>query len=173
MSSSTHEPPSPSPRDKPDSLSMQGLRAIWGRLGPAGPMAVVACTLPALGGFLLLGLLNVVGPWLREQGGTGVGLYVLGFTVLAGLALLPTYAQAVLGGWAFGFSLGLAGALAGIVGAAVLGYGVAWRSSGDHVIRIIESDPKWSAVHKALVGSGFWKTLLIVILVRLPSSPSV
>jgi uncharacterized membrane protein YdjX (TVP38/TMEM64 family) len=153
------------------SLSFRKIREFLGRIGPAGPLAVIAGTLPALGGFLLLGLLGVVGPWLAGHDGVGVAVYIAGFSVAAGLALLPTYAQAVLGGWSFGLAGGTAAALAGFGGAALIGYAIARRASGDRVVTLIESNPKWDAVYRALIRSGFWKTLLIVILVRVPSSP--
>lgn len=138
------------------------------RIGPAGPLAVLAVALPGIGGFLLLGSVTVVGPWLKGHGALGVGLYVLGFALLAGLAILPTYAQAVLGGWAFGFITGFPAALAGFLGGALLGYGVALRATGDRVVRLIAEQPKWRAVYDALLRGGFWRTLLLVTLVRVP-----
>jgi uncharacterized membrane protein YdjX (TVP38/TMEM64 family) len=146
----------------------QDWKAILRRLGPAGPLAVVAATLPAIGGFLLLGTLNVVGPWLQAHGAWGVVLYVAGFVVLSGLALLPTYAQAVLGGWAFKFAVGFPAALAGFVGGAMLGYVVALTATGDRVVRLIDEQPRWRAVYDALLRGGFWKTLAIVTLIRIP-----
>lgn len=138
------------------------------RLGPAGPLAVVAATLPPLGGFALLWQLNAVGPWLKSHDAVGVLLYIAGFTVFAGLALLPTYAQAILGGWAFGFALGLPAALSGFLGAALLAYGLARRATGRRVVQLIEEKPKWQAVYAALLQSGFWRALMIVTLLRLP-----
>lgn len=169
----TNPPPAGSPGagSAPASLSVQKVREFLRRVGPAGPLAIVAGTLPALGGFLLLGLLGVVGPWLAAHDGAGVAVYIAGFSVAAGLAVLPTYAQAVLGGWSFGLAGGTAAALAGFGGAALIGYAVARRASGDRVVALIESNPKWDAVYRALIRGGFWKTLLIVILVRVPSSP--
>lgn len=138
------------------------------RLGPVGPLAVIAASLPAIGGFVLLGTLTWLAPWLRSHGELGIVLYVLGFAVLAGLALLPTYAQAVLAGWAFGRAAGTAAALCGICGAASIGYLIARRASGDRVVRLIEEQPKWQAVYDALIGSGPGKALLIVTLLRVP-----
>lgn len=138
------------------------------RLGPAGPLAVIAATLPAIGGFLLLGLLNVVGPWLKGHDLLGVVFYVAGFATLAGFALLPTYAQCILAGWAFGFGVGFPAALAGALGGALIGYAVARRATGERVVRLIAEQPKWQAVYVALLGSGFWRSLLLVTLVRLP-----
>ncbi len=166
----THEPP-PTPASADGKAAAFDWRALWRRIGPAGPLALIASTLPAVGGFLLLSQLERFGPWLAGHDGMGVTFYVVGFAVLAGLALLPTYAQAVLGGWAFGSVLGFAAAMAGFGGAALVGFGVARRASGDRVVDVIESNAKWKAVYRALVRSGFWRTLLIVTLVRLPSSP--
>jgi len=144
------------------------LRAGLRELGPAGPLALVATLMPPLGGFLILGTLNIAGPWLRDMGSAGVMIYVAGFALFAGFALLPTYAQAILGGWAFGLGLGLPAALGGFVGGSIIGYVVARRLASDRVMEILRTRPKWLAVREALVGGGFWKTLLIVTLVRVP-----
>lgn len=144
-------------------------RDVLRRLGPAGPLAVVAGVLPALGGFTLLALLNQVGPWLKSHQAGGFVIYIVGFAVLSGAAILPTYAQAVLGGWAFGFAAGLPAALAGLLGGATLGYGLGRRATGDRVVRLLAEHAKWQAVHDALLGSGFGRTVLIIMLVRLNS----
>jgi uncharacterized membrane protein YdjX (TVP38/TMEM64 family) len=140
------------------------------RLGPAGPLALLAGTMPAIGGFAILFVLNWVGPWLKAHEEAGVLLYVTGFAVMAGLAILPTYAQSVLGGWAFGFAVGCPAALGGVLSASLIGYVIGRRASGERVVRLIEEQPKWKAVYRALLGSGFWKALLIVTLVRIPPS---
>lgn len=132
-------------------------------------MAIVSATLPAIGGFLLLGLLKTIEPHLRSLGEVGVLLYILLFAALSGLAILPTYAQAVLGGWVYRFPLGFPAALLGVLGGALIGYVVGLRASGDRVLRIIGEHPKWKVVYEALLGSGFWRTLLIITLVRLNS----
>jgi uncharacterized membrane protein YdjX (TVP38/TMEM64 family) len=131
-------------------------------------LAVIAVALPPAGGFLLLGTLGQVGPWLASHQAAGVGLYVLGFAVLAGLALLPTYAQAVLGGFAFGMTLGLPTALLGFFGAAMLAYAIARRATGEEVLQTIDEHPKLSLLRKALLGRGWLKTLWVITLIRLP-----
>ncbi len=145
---------------------------VFRKLGPAGWLGVFAAVMPALGGILLLGSLEVVGPWLKDQGNAGLALYIGAFVVFAGFALLPTYAQAVLGGWAFGFALGLPAALAGFFGASLIGYELGRRASGDRAMRLLDQHPRWRAVRDALVGGeegvGFFKTLGIVTLIRLP-----
>jgi len=137
-------------------------------LGAAGPLAIISATLPALGGFVLLGTLNVVGPWLKSHDGLGVAIYVAAFALCAGLALLPTYAQAILGGWAFGFGIGTPAAIAGFLGASIIAYALAKRVAGDDVERTLDKRPEWRAVRDEIVGGSFWKTLGMVTLLRIP-----
>jgi uncharacterized membrane protein YdjX (TVP38/TMEM64 family) len=144
------------------------IKAFLKRLGPVGVLAAIAATLPAIGGFVLLYKGSVIAPWLRAQGDTGVAYFALGFAVLAGLALLPTYAQAVLAGWAFGLQAGSIGAMCGIAGASMIGYVIALRTSGDRVVNLIDEQPKWRVVYDALLSSGKAKTLAIVTLLRVP-----
>ncbi len=143
---------------------------IFRKLGPAGWLGVFAAVMPAINGFVLLGSLGIVGPWLKSHEIAGVGLYIVAFMLLAGFALLPTYAQAVLGGWAFGFWMGLPAAMLGFFGASLIGYELGTRASGDRVITLLDQHPKWRAVRDALVGDelGFFKTLGMVTLIRLP-----
>lgn len=142
------------------------------RLGPAGLLGIGALVLPPLGGFALIAYMGSVSEWLRSHAGAGVAIYAGAFVVLAGLALLPTYAQAALGGYAFGWQMGLPAALVGFVGGAWLGYEIARRASGERVERVVAEKPKWQAIRDALVrdrGAGsFWKTTGMVALLRCP-----
>ncbi|MCB9845097.1 MAG: TVP38/TMEM64 family protein [Phycisphaeraceae bacterium] len=150
----------------------QSFAEIFQRLGPAGPLAIIAAVMPALGGFVLLLNLNPVGTWLQGHQFAGLALYTAAFAVLAGLALLPTYAQAVLGGWAFGFAAGFPAALLGFFGGSLLGYEIGRSASRDRAMKILDEHPTWRAVRDALVGgehgAGFFRTLGIVTLVRIP-----
>ena len=143
---------------------------IFRKLGPAGWLGVFAAVMPAIGGIVLIGSYEVVSPWLQSHELSGVGLYVIAFILLAGFALLPTYAQAGLGGWAFGFFMGLPAALLGFFGASLIGYELGKRASGDRVMTLLDQHSKWRAVRDALVGEelGFFKTLGMVTLIRLP-----
>jgi uncharacterized membrane protein YdjX (TVP38/TMEM64 family) len=149
-------------------FDIRDVKAVFRRLGPVGVLAAIAATLPAIGGFVLLGTMGWTGAWLKSHGDVGVGLFVLGFAVLAGLALLPTYAQSVLAGWTFGLATGSTAAMVGIAGAAAIGYFIARRASGDRVVDLIEEQPKWKAVYTGLLGRSSGKTLLIVTLLRVP-----
>lgn len=142
------------------------------RLGPAGPLALLATVSPGICGFVLFAYMGTVGDWLRSHGNLGLAAYTVAFAVLAGLALLPTWAQSVLGGFAFGL-LGLPAALAGFAGGAVIGYELARKLTGDRVMEMLAEKPKWRAVRDALVrdheaGAGFWKSTGMVALIRVP-----
>lgn len=149
----------------------QSARTLLRRLGPGGPLALISATLPMVGFITLAFCFNFIGPWLKAQAGLGLLIYILGYAVCAGLAIFPTHIQAALGGWAFGVAVGLPAAYAGILGAALLGYAIGIRATGDRAVRIIAEKPKWQAVYDGLVHSGFAKSLLIVLLVRLAVSP--
>lgn len=145
------------------------LRAIrQRRLGPAAILTALWSVTPAICGFALMYYIDTVSQWLRAQGDTGVAVYIAVFMLAGGLGLLPTYAQAVLGGWCFAFAAGFPAALGGFTGAALIGYAVARTVARRRVIDAIEASPKARAMRDALIGHGFWKTLGLVTLLRLP-----
>lgn len=142
-------------------------RPLWRRLGPAGVLALLWTIAPAAIGTSLLIYLGTVGDWLRAQP-QGLLIYAGAFMVCAGVGLLPTISQAVLGGWVFGFARGFPAALLGFWGAAIIGYAIARGVSRTRVEKLIAEDPRAQAVRDALVGRGFWATLGVVALLRLP-----
>lgn len=148
----------------------QGYCALARRLGPAGVLTFLASSLPFLGFALVVGAMLQLRPWLQSQGWLGVLLYVTVFWVLGGLAVLPTWTHSALGGWTFGFAVGFPAALLSYLGGSMIGYAIARRASGDRIAGLIREHAKWQAVYDALLGSGFWRTLLIVTLVRIPPS---
>lgn len=157
----------PRPEGAPESGS------ILKRVGPmTSLLAIGALALPPLSGFALIAFMPQVSAFFRSHDQAGPVYYAIAFAVLAGLALLPTYAQSALGGFAFGMWVGLAGALAGFAGGALIGYAVARRASGDRVTRLLHERPKWEAVRDALVrdheSRSFWKTAGMVALLRMP-----
>lgn len=138
------------------------------RLGPSAVLAAAWTFTPAICGILLLTYIETVSQWLRAHGGAGLGIYTAVFVVAAGLGMLPTVSQAVVGGWCFGFAYGYPAALLGFTGAALVGYAVARTVAQDRVEVVIETNRKARAMRDALIGHGFWKTLGLVTLVRLP-----
>lgn len=144
--------------------------AVIKRLGPAAVLGVLWAAMPAIIGLtVFLAYRQEVADWLREQGMPDGGLiYVGAFALCAGLGLLPTWVQAVIGGYAFGMWTGFGLAWAGFSLAALIGFGVTKVVAGRRVEREIESHPKALAVRNALVGKGWLKTVGIVALVRAP-----
>lgn len=124
--------------------------------------------MPPLAGFALLWKIEAVSEWLKSHGSLGLVIYIIAFMMLAGFGMLPTYAQAIAGGWCFGLAIGFPAALLGFGGASVIGYTIARTVSRHRVEDVIESNPKSRAVRDALIGQGFAKTLGIVTLLRLP-----
>jgi len=137
------------------------------RLGRVSLLAALATVMPPIGGVVLLGALPVLAPWLGERGELGVAIYCLGFIVLAGLAMLPTYAQMILAGMAFGFTTGAAAAMLGFLGASVLGYFVTTRLDGRRMMMLIEARPRWQSVYRGLLGSTPRRALWRVMLLRM------
>lgn len=161
--------PPPPPSTAPEGASAS---AIFKRLGAAGPLAIIALVLPPLLGVLLLTYMRTVSEWLHTHQSMGLVVYTVAFIFLAGLALLPTYAQSALGGYAFGATFGTAAALIGFAGGAMVGYFVARRASGDRAVEVLKEHPKWLAVRDALVkdheSRSFLKTVGMVALLRCP-----
>jgi uncharacterized membrane protein YdjX (TVP38/TMEM64 family) len=149
------------------SLSARG-RELLRRLGPPGLLALFWTAAPAIAGIALLTYIGVLSDWLLDRGEMGMVIYIVVFIIAGGCGLLPTYAQAILGGWVFGVTAGLPAALLGFTGAALLGYAIARTVSQDRVEQTIAENRKALAVRNALVGKSFARTLLIVTLLRVP-----
>lgn len=139
-----------------------------GRLGPAGVLAAIASFSPLIGGFVILGLVQKLAPSIRGLGAAGAILYVGAFWLLGGLPFVPTYAWSGLGGWTFGILNGFSLAMLAFAGAAYIGYAFTDWLGAERAVRTIDEHAKWQAVRQALVGRGFWRTLWIVALLRLP-----
>lgn len=148
--------------------SAQTTAGRWRGLAPIGGMGGLALIGPPIGGLVILGSLTTLGPWLNGLDWLGLALYMIGFIVFAGLALLPTYAQAVLGGWAFGVVWGVPAALVGFAGGSLLAYALGRPIAGRRLVDRIEASPRWRAIHDALVKSSRARATLIVTLIRVP-----
>ncbi len=147
------------------------LKTTMRKLGPAGIMGIFAACMPAIGLTVMCVLLQKLADWLRGHGGVGITVYIVYFWVFGGLALLPTYAQSILGGYTYHFRIGLTLAVCSILGALLVSYTVARITAGNGAMDLINQNSKWKAVHTALMGRGFWRTFSIVMLLRLSASP--
>ncbi|MEO1279567.1 MAG: VTT domain-containing protein, partial [Planctomycetota bacterium] len=141
---------------------------IMRSLGPAGVLGVLWTAMPPIGGLLLLANIGAISAWLQDHQIMGVVLYMVIFIFSAGFGALPTYSQAILGGWAFGPVTGFAAAWVGFVGASVIGFYIARTVSRDRVEKVIAGNDKAEAIRQALVGHGLARTTLVVTLLRIP-----
>ncbi|QDU66450.1 TVP38/TMEM64 family protein [Engelhardtia mirabilis] len=137
-------------------------------LRSTGLLGIAWAVLPGVLGITLLYQLGPVSEWLDARPELGLFLYLVAFSITAGLGLLPTYAQATLGGWVYGFGVGFSGALVGFTVASAIGYGVARRVSGDHVRHVLARHPQAKIIERELVGRGGLRALLVVTLLRVP-----
>lgn len=151
-----------------ESIELAEGPGLFERLGSAAWLGVAWALLPAAGGFALLYFIRDVSGWLGAQGDAGIAIYTGVFIVTAGLGLLPTYAQAFLGGWAFGAVPGTIAALVGFVGASLVGRPIAQRVGRDRVDEEMARNTRARAVRDSLLGAGALKTLGIVTLIRVP-----
>jgi uncharacterized membrane protein YdjX (TVP38/TMEM64 family) len=149
--------------DKPAHPILRFIR----QLGPAGPVAVIATALPAVGALVLLAVAPPIIRWLHAHGLAGAFVFMLAYAIFCGFALVPTYASSILGGWTFKFGIGYPAVMAGIGGAAVIAYTLAHRIVGHRVRRVIHEHPKWEVVRDALVGGKSLKAIGVITLLRL------
>jgi hypothetical protein len=59
-------------------------------LGRSAPVALAAIALPVSGSVATVAAAPLIGPWLREQGWLGVGLFLAAYITLGAFALAPT-----------------------------------------------------------------------------------
>lgn len=137
-------------------------------LGHVSVLAAICATLPALGGFLLLGTMAGLKPKIEALGAGAPLLYAGAFALASGFALLPTYAMSIAAGYFFGLPVGGPAALIGVGVGAVIGY--AWSSllARKKAMQVIDSDKRARAVRDALADRGHIGTIGVVALLRFP-----
>lgn len=140
------------------------------RLGAAGPLAVAQLVGPGVGGALLLGTITRVAPAVRHTG-WGPPAAAAAFAGLGGAGLMPTAVLSVFAGWAFGFRVGLVTTLLGFAGAAAVSFAYSRWLTGRRALEVVDANPRWRAVHRALLHTGWVRGTLIIALLRLPSLP--
>jgi len=138
------------------------------RLGAAGPVAIVLSFWPPLGGFVLLATLTRLGPWLRVHDSAGMLVYFLLCGFLIGVSFVPTYACAILAGWAFGFAVGWPLAMVTITVASLLAYVIGRWIARDRVHEVIQANARANAIYRSLLGTRSRRTMLVVALLRVP-----
>ena len=158
-----------------DKLRPPGLPRRLARLvrhsGPATALVVLIWLLPTAGTLALLVVAGRVQSFFDRLAILGPLICVAAFSLLGGTAILPAYVVSVFAGFMFGYGVGLPTTLLAAGGAAMEGFTLSGRVSRGRVMEAIEENPRWHAVHGALVGGGFWKTFLIVALLRMSPVP--
>jgi uncharacterized membrane protein YdjX (TVP38/TMEM64 family) len=148
------------------------LRTITKDFGKVGGMAGVTMFLPIIGSAILLVAVYEIGPWLRQNKGIGAIIFVVGMSIFSGFALLATNVLGIVSGFAFGFQIGVVAQMLGIIGASTIMFYPAKRYAGENLQATVEQKPKLKAIQTALLNESFFRTLLIVTLIRLsPATP--
>jgi uncharacterized membrane protein YdjX (TVP38/TMEM64 family) len=145
-------------------------RTWSGSCGSGQPdfLRLVWLSAPGIAGLLLLYELGTVSQWLHDRGDAGLLVYAAVFMITSGIGLLPTTAQAVLGGWVFGPAKALVAAIVAYGGAALLGLIITRAVAGKRIEQIFETRQQARAIRDALIGRSFLPTTIMVALLRLP-----
>ncbi len=130
-------------------------------------MALVMLFLPILGTLVLITFLVPVGDWLRNNWEIGTLVYFAAVVVLCGFSLIPTNVIGVLGGWAFGFGLGLFVLISAVVSAATLSFFINRRISGRKLPNAVSKYVKVDAIYRELMRNDLRRTTFIIFLLRL------
>jgi uncharacterized membrane protein YdjX (TVP38/TMEM64 family) len=131
-------------------------------------MAIVFTVLPPVGSLFLLASLGRLGPWIRAHEALGALIYFGGGALLIGLSLLPTYACAILAGWAFGFWIGTPLAVVTVTVGAILAYALGRMITRDRFEQFVRAKPRWNALHRSLLSRDSPRTRYVVALLRIP-----
>lgn len=135
-------------------------------LGHLTPMALVMLFLPMAGSLVLIFFLAPIGDWLRDNREIGTLIYFISVVLVCGFSLVPTNVIGLVGGWSFGFPVGLAILMAAIVGAAVLSFLIQSRISGRKLPDVVSRHAKADAIYRALLREDYWRTTFIIFLLR-------
>jgi uncharacterized membrane protein YdjX (TVP38/TMEM64 family) len=151
----------------------QKIVAYLREFGKLTPIALLTAVMPAVFGTLLITTVAYpLANWLKEHWQIGAVLFFFGVVVFCGLSILATNIVGLIGGWAFGFELGITVLITAVVSAATLSYMVHARIAGDKLPQVFANHPKAQVVYQALVGPSARRTTLIVFLLRLsPAMP--
>ncbi|MBL8728024.1 MAG: VTT domain-containing protein [Planctomycetes bacterium] len=150
----------------PTSGLLARARRLLVDLGPTAPLLLVATVGPLLGVVALTATSAWWLPWFRHDLAS-VLTFWLGGAVAAAACLLPTHATSLVAGFLFGGVLGSVVAWLVVVLAASLAFAVWQRWVGARAVRALADSPRAVAVHRALLGRGFLRTVWVIALLRL------
>ncbi len=143
------------------------IKNIIKELGHLTPMALVMVFLPMAGSIVLMLFLSPIGEWFRANWELGTIVYLISTALLCGLSLVPTNVIGLVGGWAFGFWLGLGLLTAAIFVASTMSFFIHSRISGRKLPDFASKRIKIDAVYRTLMREDYWRTTLIIFLLRI------
>lgn len=148
------------------------LRDYLTELGTLTPIALITALLPFVGSAVLITFSSPISSWFKENLFIGSFFYLIFVVFFCGMSLLPTNVIGVICGWAFGFWSGLFLHMLAVVGAASLSFLIHRRIAGERLTHVFEHHPKANAIYNALIKRSFWRTTLLICLLRLsPAMP--
>lgn len=140
--------------------------------GKIGSIAGLTAALPSVGSMILLLVIYQISPWLQSNKEIGIPIFILFMTIFSGVALIATNVLGVVSGFAFDFYWGITAQLLGILGASTVMFFIAKRFAAETLQSKISEKPKLKAIHNALLNEHFFKTLIVICLIRLsPAMP--
>ena len=158
-------PHQPTPREQAIEEAIAEAKKLGWRVGIP---AIISLSLPALGGFILVGSAIAVQKRVESFGESGVLVFAIIYALTTGLALMPTYALSFASGVFFGFKTGGMIAVPSIVCGAIIGYLIAAVVARGRTSAVIEQNEKARIIRDALLGKSLFRTTFLVTLLRLP-----
>jgi len=152
--------------------SQFSIKSFFKEIGTSKYIAACWAIAPIIGGFILLGSISLIEETSQSYENIFWLFYTIGFGLLAGIGLLPTYASAAVAGWIFGPYLGIVVAMTGICIATIVGWKVADTYDARKISTYIDKNPRGEALRSALTKKNLLKNSFVVALLRLsPNSP--
>ena len=135
--------------------------------GPASLWLIASSVMPPIGMLVLLSQVARLAPWLQSHGPTGAIFAATLFSLLGGLAIVPTFSFAIVCGWAFGSVWGSAVGMTAVLGATLIG-NLVGRACAAGVPVLLSRRPRLAAVVHALVHASPSRTFTLITLLRIP-----
>jgi len=142
------------------------------RLGPVGILGALWVAIPSVTGLGMLAMLGDIADFWRGTGGVmSFWGYPLLLALGIGIGLFPVASCNWLFGWVYGWGVGLVMALATYLVGAVIGFGIAKRTSQARVEALIEEHEPARQIRSALLQRSVLRTLFLVTLWRSAGFP--
>lgn len=143
------------------------IKEFINELGKLGPVFTFAVLAPGLG----ILLLTATAPnWLepmKEAGLNSISIFLCSAILLTGLSLIPTHAVSLVAGILYGVGTGSYLAVIAIISASLFSFFICSYLVGDRAVEVLRKKPRADSVYKELLKHNAFRTIYIIILVRL------